>query len=66
MPMFTVWCYVDGKRNDARRIEAKDGLEAAENVCGGSLTEGSKPGTIRAEVLAQDKPRPRTTYRTRN
>ena len=66
MPIFTVWCYVGGKRNDPRRIEAKDALDAAENVCGGPLIEGSKPGTILAEVLAQDKPRPKTTYRAKN
>ncbi len=43
--------------------EARDALEAAEKICGGSLIEGAKPGNIRAEVLSLEKPRPMTAYR---
>ncbi len=66
MPKFTVWCYVGGKRNDARRIEAKDALEAAENVCGGPLIEDPKIGNLRAEVTPLDEPRRKFTYRIKN
>lgn len=58
MPIFMVRCYVravsDG--NEARKIEAKDALEAAEKVCGGPLIEGGKPGQFRAVVSPLDKP----------
>jgi hypothetical protein len=52
MPRFKVKCFEgaiwDGK--DARDIEAQDEREAAESVCGGPLSEGGKPGQLRAQV----------------
>ena len=68
MPIFMVSCYVravsDG--NEARKIEAKDALEAAEKVCGGPLIEGGKPGQLRAVVSPLDNPSDRTTFRDQN
>ncbi len=64
MPFFMVKCYAEGKaKGGPRKVEAKDALEAAEKICGGSLIEGAKPGNIRAEVLSLEKPRPMTAYR---
>ena len=64
MPFFMVKCYAGGKaKGDPCRIEARDALEAAEKICGGSLIEGAKPGNIRAEVLSLERPRPMTAYR---
>ena len=64
MPFFMVKCYAGGKaKGHFSRVEARDALEAAEKICGGSLIEGAKPGNIRAEVLSLEKPRPMTAYR---
>ena len=68
MPMFMVLCYVGGKwdGNAARRIQAKDALEAAENVCGRPLIANGKLGQLRAVVSPQDKPGDKTTFRDKN
>ena len=68
MPNFMVLCFVGGvwDDNDAVKIEAKDALEAAENVCGGPLIEDPKIGNLRAEVTPLDEPRPKFTYRIKN
>ena len=67
MPFFMVKCYAGGKekRGGPRKVEARNALEAAEEICGGPLIEGAKPGNMRAEVLALEKPRPMTVYRNK-
>lgn len=68
MPIFMVRCYVGGKsdENEARKIEAKDVLEAAEKVCGGPLIAGGKLGQLRAVVSPLDKPNDKTAFRVQN
>ena len=68
MPTFMVSCYVGGKSDGiaARRTEAKDALEAAEDVCGGSLIADGTLGQLRAVVSPLNKPGDKTTFRNKN
>ncbi len=68
MPKFSVLCFASGIWDDnaAVLIEAKDALEAAQNVCGGPLIEDRKLANLRAEVTAVEKPNRKTTYRIKN
>ncbi len=67
MPFFIVACFADGKSDEnPRRVEAHDKLQAAEDVCGGSLIEGpAKLGNLRATVRPLDNPNDVTTFRER-
>ncbi len=58
MSIFMVRCYVGGISDEkgTHKIEAKDALEAAESVCGGSLSERGKPGQLRAQVSLLSTP----------
>ena len=58
MPRFKVMCFDAGKWDgiEPHDIEAQDEQEAAERACGGPLTEGLKPGQLRAQVSPASKP----------
>ena len=67
MPFFMVKCYVGAKSDEnPRKVEANNKLEAAEDVCGGPLVEGAKPGNLRAIVWPLDKPGDTTSFSHRN
>ncbi len=59
MPRFKVRCYERGiwDKAEPQDIEAQDEREAAEIVCGKSLTDAGKPGQFRAEVWPVSSPR---------
>lgn len=64
MPMFMVKCYSAGESDETPiKTEAKDKLEAAEKICGGSLIEGAKLGNLRATVWPLDNPSDSTSFR---
>ncbi len=54
MPFFIVTCYAGGKSDEnPRGVEAYDELQAAEDVCGGPLIEGSAGLSCAAQRLAR-------------
>ena len=42
--------------NEPKEIEAENEQQAAEIICGTSLTDGGKPGQLRAQVSPSSKP----------
>ncbi len=68
MPFFMVRCYDGGisDEKEARKIEAKTPLEAAEKICGGPLTAGGTPGQLRAVVWPLDKPNDTASFSRRD
>ncbi len=67
MPFFIVRCYTHGRSDeDSRKVEADDKLQAAEDVCGGPLIEGTTNlGNLRATVRPLDNPSDVATFRKR-
>ncbi len=58
MPLYNVRCFHGAKHDGENRpsIEAETPQAAAEQVCGGQLKEGGKPGELRAVVTAVGAP----------
>lgn len=58
MPYFKVRCFEGAiwDKKEPSDIEAQDEKEAAERVCGRPLSEGGKPGQLRAQVSLVSKP----------
>ncbi len=67
MPFFMVKSYVGGKSDEnPRKVEAHDKLQAAEDVCGGPLIEGTTNlGNLRATVRPLDNPKDVATFTKR-